>query len=117
MRGSITQDRVNRWSHAGKNSQDERSIGLTNKKETKRKKKFFCFVFKNGTQQLAVATFHFLPYTGTVNMINNGTHEGRKEGKQKNSFVGFSSPCFLSPAFKIKEARSLCCSALLLDMF
>lgn len=27
-------------------------------------------LFKNGTQQLAVATFHFSPYTGTLNMIN-----------------------------------------------
>lgn len=48
--------------------------GRKKKKINKRKKHLFClFLFFNGTQQLAVATFHFLPYTSTLNMINNGT--------------------------------------------
>lgn len=60
-----------------------------------KKKIIFFFFFKNGTQQLAA--FHFSPYTCTLNMINNGTHWGRKTKKKtKTQSCVFSPQTFSS---------------------
>lgn len=62
-------------------------VTITPPPQNKQKKK----VFKNGTQQLAVATFHLSPDTGTLHMINTGTRWG-VGGGQVSGFVLMSSP-------------------------